>query len=130
MLFAVKLYQLEITMNEAKGIVKKVTTEPVLCFRSLFQGKKSRGSPMPAEEPRPPLEVPTVLGPLTPPEINLSPIQMSDIFKKVLQDERTRVKYGKYLDKQLFWALQPLSMRLETRKLHGAEAGPVPSSSY
>ena len=33
-------------------------------------------------------------------ELNLHPIRMRDILQTVLQDERTGIKYGKYLDWQ------------------------------
>ena len=34
-------------------------------------------------------------------ELDLHPIRMRDILQTVLQDERTGIKYGKYLDRQV-----------------------------
>ena len=128
-LFAIKLYRLGITVNEAKVIAKRVTSNPMLCFRSLFSGKKTGGSNEPANEQRPPPEVPTAPSLPTTREIDLSPVCMSNIFKQVLQDERTGVKYGKYLDKQTHQSRQGPRAPLEIQELDTGESVPVPSSS-
>ena len=88
-----------ITVREAKGIAKTVTTQPLSCFRSILrrspQDKIARTGPTSQVGPddggtkAPQRE-----------ELNLHPIQMRDILQTVLQDERTGIKYGKYLDWQ------------------------------
>ena len=35
--FAIKLYRVGITVREAKGIAKTVTTQPLSCFRSILR---------------------------------------------------------------------------------------------
>ena len=97
-LFTIKLYWLGVTVNKVKGIAKRVMSYPMSCFRSLLLGKKTGGNDEPADEPRLPPGVPTAPSQPVNKEIDLNPVCMSDILKQVLQDERTRVKYGKYLD--------------------------------
>ena len=97
--FAIKLYRVGITIREAKGIAKTVTTQPLSCFRSILrqspQDKTVRTGPtsqVGSDD----------VGTKTPQreELDLHPIQMRDILQTVLQDERTGIKYGKYLDRQ------------------------------
>ena len=97
--FAIKLYRVGISVREAKGIVKRVTSEPMSCFRSVL-GRPSGGKATRASGP--PTVTPSALEiEVTPEEnVDLHPIQMRDILRTVLQDERTSVKYGKYLDQQ------------------------------
>ena len=97
--FAIKLYRVGITVREAKGIAKTVTTQPLSCFRSILRrspqdkiagtGPTSQVGPDDSGTKAPQRE-----------ELNLHPIQMRDILQTVLQDERTGIKYGKYLDWQ------------------------------
>ena len=97
--FAIKLYRVGITIQEAKGIAKTVTTQPLSCFRSILRrspqdktagtGPTSHVSPDDIGTKAPQRE-----------ELNLHPIRMRDILQTVLQDERTGIKYGKYLDRQ------------------------------
>ena len=97
--FAIKLYRVGITVREAKGIAKTVTTQPLSCFRSILRqspkdkiagtGPTSHVSPDDVGTKAPWRE-----------ELNLHPIWMRDILQTVLQVERTGIKYGKYLDRQ------------------------------
>ena len=97
--FAIKLYRVGITIREAKGIAKTVTTQPLSCFRSILRrspqdkiagtGPTSHISPDNVGTKAPQRE-----------ELDLHPIRMRDILQTVLQDERTGIKYGKYLDRQ------------------------------
>ena len=97
--FAIKLYRVGITVREAKGIAKTVTTQPLSCFRSILR--------------RSPQDKIAGTGPtshisqgdagtkaLQREELDLHPIRMRDILQTVRQDERTGIKYGKYLDRQ------------------------------
>ena len=97
--FTIKLYQVGITMREAKGIAKTVTTQPLSWFRSIL-----RQSPQDKiVETKPTSQVgPGDVGTKTPQreELDFHPIWMRDILQTVLQDERTGIKYGKYLDWQ------------------------------
>ena len=89
-----------ITVKEAKGIAKTVTTQPLSCFRSILRqspqdqivgtGPISQDSPDDVGTKAPQRE-----------ELDLNPIQMRDILQTVLQDERTGIRYGKYLDRQV-----------------------------
>ena len=98
--FAIKLYRVGITVKEAKGIAKTVTTQPLSCFRSILRrspqdqvaatGPTSQDSPGDVGTRAPSRE-----------ELDLHPIWMRDILQTVLQDERTGIKYGKYLDRQV-----------------------------
>ena len=98
--FAIKLYRVGITVKEAKGIAKTVTTQPLSCFRSILRrspqdqiagtGPTSQDSPDDVGTKAPQRE-----------ELDLHPIWMRDILQTVLQDERTGIKYGKYLDQQV-----------------------------
>lgn len=97
--FAIKLYRVGITVKEAKGIAKTVTTQPLSCFRSILrrspQGQAAETGPTSQESPgnigtRASLRE----------DLDLHPIRMRDILQTVLQDERTGIKYGKYLDRQ------------------------------
>ena len=97
--FAIKLYRVGITVREAKGIAKTVTTQPLSWFRSIL-GQPPEDKIMGAE---PTSQVsPDDVGTKTPQreELDLHPIRMRDILQTVLQDERTGIKYGKYLDRQ------------------------------
>ena len=97
--FAIKLYRVGITVREAKGIAKTVTTQPLSCFRSILRqspqdkiagtGPTSQVGPDESGTKAPQRE-----------ELDLHPIRMRDILQTVLQDERTGIKYGKYLDRQ------------------------------
>ena len=86
-------------MREANGIAKTVTTQPLSCFRSIL-----RRSPQDKVAGTAPTSQvgPDDVGTKTPTgeELNLHPIRMRDILQTVLQDERTGIKYGKYLDRQ------------------------------
>ena len=97
--FAIKLYQVGITIREAKGIAKTVTTQPLSCFRSIL-----RRSPQDNTAGTKPTShvSPDDVGTKAPQreELDLHPIRMGDILQTVLQDERTGIKYGKYLDRQ------------------------------
>ena len=97
--FAIKLYRVGITVREAKGIAKTVTTQPLSCPRSILRqspqdkiagtGPTSHVSPDDSGTKAPQRE-----------ELDLHPIWMRDILQTVLQDERTGIKYGKYLNRQ------------------------------
>ena len=68
------------------------------CFRAVL----GRSSPRRVSQAKPP---PANSGdieaePNPPEELDLHPVRMRDILRTVLQDERTGVKYGKYLDQQ------------------------------
>ena len=99
-IFTIKLYRVGITVKEAKGIAKTVTTQPLSCFRSILRrspqdqvagtGPTSQDSPDDVGTRAPQKE-----------ELDLHPIWMRDILHTVLQDERTGIKYGKYLDRQV-----------------------------
>ena len=98
--FAIKLYRVGITVKEARGIAKTVTTQPLSCFRSVLRrspqdqivgtGPTNQDSPDNVETKAPQRE-----------ELDLHPIRMRDILQTVLQDERTGIKYGKYLERQV-----------------------------
>ena len=97
-IFAIKLYRVGLTVNEARGVVTRVTTKPMSCFRAVL----GRSSPRRVSQARP---LPTNSGdieaePNLLEELDLHPVRMRDILRTVLQDERTGVKYGKYLDQQ------------------------------
>ena len=85
-------------VNEAKGVVTRVTTKPMSCFRAVL----GRSPPRRASQDRPPPANPGGIEaePNQPEELDLHPVRMRDILRTVLQDERTSVKYGKYLDQQ------------------------------
>ena len=97
--FAIKLYRVGITVREAKGIAKTVTTQPLSCFRSILrrspQDKIAGTGPTSHVSPD---DVGTKARQRK--ELDLHPIRMRDILQTVLQDERTGIKYGKYLDGQ------------------------------
>ena len=98
--FAIKLYRVGITVKEARGIAKTVTTQPLSCFRSILRrspqdqiagtGPTNQDNPDDVGAKAPQRE-----------ELNLHPIRMRDILQTVLQDERTGIKYGKYLNRQV-----------------------------
>ena len=97
-IFAIKLYRVGLTVKEARGVVTRVTTKPMSCFRAIL----GRSSPRRVSQAKPP---PANSGdieaePNLPEELDLHPVRMRDILRTVLQDERTGVKYGKYLDQQ------------------------------
>ena len=95
--FAIKLYRM---MKEAKRIAKTVTTRPLLCFRSILRGSTQDqiAGMGPTSQ-----DSPDGIGTKAPQreELDLHPIRMRDILQTVLQDERTGIKYGKYLDRQV-----------------------------
>ena len=98
--FAIKLYRMGITVKEAKGIAKTVTTQPLSCFRSILRQSpqdKIEGTGLTSQVG------PDDVGTKAPQreELDLHPIRMRDILQTVLQDERTGIKYGKYLDQQV-----------------------------
>ena len=97
--FAIKLYRVGITVREAKGIAKTVIIQPLSCFRSFL--RQSPQDKIAETEPTSQVD-PDDIGTKTPQreELDLHPIQMRDILQTVLQDERTGIKYGKYLDRQ------------------------------
>ena len=114
--FAVKLYRVGITMKEAKGIAKTVTTQPLSCFRSILR--------------RSPQDLVAATGPTSQDspddigtrasrreELDLHPIRMRDILQTVLPDERTGIKYGKYLDRQA-----------KTTRIGRAQPPPIPNT--
>ena len=90
-----------ITVKEAKGIAKTVTTQPLSCFRSILrrspQNKVAAMGPTSQDSPG---DVGTRASSRRE-ELDLHPIRMRDILQTVLQDERTGIKYGKYLDRQV-----------------------------
>ena len=88
-----------ITVREAKGIAKTVTTQPLSCFWSIL--RRSPQDKIVGTEPTSQVG-PDDIGTKAPQreEFNLHPIWMRDILQTVLQDERTGIKYGKYLDRQ------------------------------
>ena len=97
--FAIKLYRVGITIREAKGIAKTVTTQPLSCFRSILRRTPQDNT----AGTKPTSHVsPDDVGTKAPQreELDLHPIRMRDILQTVLQDERTGIKYGKYLDLQ------------------------------
>ena len=98
--FAIKLYRVGITMKEAGGIAKTVTTQPLLCFRSILrrspQDQIAGTGPSNQDSPD---DVWTKASQRE--ELDLHPIRMRDILQTVLQDERTGIKYRKYLDWQV-----------------------------
>ena len=98
--FAIKLYRVGITMKEAKGIAKTVTTQPLSCFRSILrrspQDQVAATGPTSQDSPG---DIGTRASLRE--ELDLHPIRMRDILQTVLQDERTGIKYGKYLDRQV-----------------------------
>ena len=87
-------------MKEAKGIAKTVTTQPLSCFRSILrrspQDQVAATGPTSQDSPG---DIGT--GASLREELDLHPIRMRDILQTVLQDERTGIKYGKYLDWQV-----------------------------
>ena len=97
-IFAIKLYQVGLTVKEARGVVTRVTTKPMSCFRAVL----GQSSPRRVNQARPPPansgDIKAEPNPLE--ELDLHPVRMRDILRTVLQDERTGVKYGKYLDRQ------------------------------
>ena len=97
--FAIKLYRVGITVREAKGIVRTVTTQPLSCFRSIL--RRSPQDKIAGTGPTSQVG-PDDVGTKTPQreELDLHPIRMRDILQTVLQDERTGIKHGKYLDWQ------------------------------
>ena len=97
-IFAIKLYRVGLTVKEAKGVVTRVTTKPMSCFRAILgrtSGKGTLETPQPATGPGN-IEIQLT----APEELDLHPVRMRDILRTVLQDERTSIKYGKYLDQQ------------------------------
>ena len=94
--FAIKLYRVGITVREAKGIAKTVTTQPLSCFRSIL--RRSPQDKIAGTEPTSQVD-PEDVGTKTPQreELDLHPIRMRDILQTVLQDERTGIKYGEIL---------------------------------
>ena len=98
--FAIKLYRVGITVKEAKGIAKTVTTQPLSCFRSILrrspQDQVAATGPTSQDSPG---DIGTRASRRE--ELDLHPIRMRDILQTVLQDERTGIKYGKYLDRQV-----------------------------
>ena len=98
--FAIKLYRVGITVKEAKGIAKTVTTQPLSCFRSILrQSPQDQVAAMGPTSQDSPGDIGT--RPSLREELDLHPIRMRDILQTVLQDERTGIKYGKYLDRQV-----------------------------
>ena len=97
-ILAIKLYRVGLTVKEARGVVTKVTTKPLSCFRAVL-GRSSRER---AHQTTPPVADPEDAKEEqnTPDELDLHPVRMRDILRTVLQDERTSIKYGKYLDQQ------------------------------
>ena len=97
--FAIKLYRVGITVKEAKGIAKTVTTQPLSCFRSIL--RRSPQDQVAATGPTS-QDSPGNIGTraLLREDLDLHPMWMRDILQTVLQDERTGIKYGKYLDRQ------------------------------
>ena len=97
--FAIKLYRVGITVKEAKGIAKTVTTQPLSCFRSILrrspQNQAAETGPTSQDSPG---DIGTRASLRE--DLDLHPIRMRDILQTVLQDERTGIKYGKYLDRQ------------------------------
>ena len=81
-------------------MAKTVTTQPLSCFRSIL-----RRSPQDQIAGTGPTnqDNPDDIGTKAPQreELDLHPIRMRDILQTVLQDERTGIKYGKYLDRQV-----------------------------
>ena len=97
-IFAIKLYRVGLTVKEAKGVVTRVTTKPISCFRAIL-GRSSPGTTDKASSPTASPEDKGVVSD-PPEELDLHPMRMRDILRTVLQDKRTSVKYGKYLDQQ------------------------------
>ena len=97
-IFAIKLYRVGLTVKEAKGVVTRVTTKPMSCFRAIL-GRSSQERVSQATQPSTnPGSIKEEQNP--PEELDLHPVRMRDILRMVVQDERTSVKYGKYLDQQ------------------------------
>ena len=97
-IFAIKLYRVGLTVKEVKGVVTRVTTKPMSCFRAILGQSSPKRTNQAGSPPANPED--GGIGPDTQEELDLHPVQMRDILRTVLQDERTRVKYGKYLDQQ------------------------------
>ena len=98
--FAIKLYRVGITVKEVKGIAKTVTTQPLSCFRSILRRSpqnQEAGTGLTSQDS--PDDVWTRASQRE--ELDLHPIWMRDILQTVIQDERTGIKYGKYLDQQV-----------------------------
>ena len=97
-IFTIKLYRVGLTVKEAKGVVKRVTTKPMSCFRAMLGRSSPEGTNKSnSQSANPEVDRAT---PDPPEELDLHPVWMRDILRTVLQDERTSVKYGKYLDQQ------------------------------
>ena len=97
-IFAIKLYRVGLTVKEARGVVTRVTTKPMSCFRAIL-GRTSREKVL--ETPQPATNLGNIEeNPTAPEELDLHPVRMRDILQTVLEDERTSIKYGKYLDQQ------------------------------
>ena len=97
-IFAIKLYCVGLTVKEAKGVVKRVTTKPMSCFRAILGRSSPEG--MRGANPQNTSPETDETTPKPPEELDLHPVRMRDILQMVLQDERTSIKYGKYLDQQ------------------------------
>ena len=97
-IFAIKLYRVGLTVKEAKGVVTRVTTKPMSCFRAILGRSSPRREGQASPPPANIEDLGTERNP--PEELDLHPVRMRDILRTVLQDERTSVKYGKYLDQQ------------------------------
>ena len=97
-ILAIKLYRVGLTVKEARGVVTRVTTKPMSCFRAIL-GRSSRER---VRQTTPSAANPGNVKeePNTTKELDLHPVQMRDILRTVLQDKRTSIKYGKYLDQQ------------------------------
>ena len=78
-----------ITIREAKGIAKTVTTQPLSCFRSIL--RRSPQDKIAGAEPTSQVS-PDDDGTKAPQreELDLHPIRMRDILQTVLQDEENR----------------------------------------
>ena len=76
--FAIKLYRVGITVREAKGKAKTVTTQPLSCFRSIL--RRSPQDKIAGTKPTSPVG-PDDVGTKTPQkeELDLHPIWMRDI---------------------------------------------------
>ena len=76
-IFAIKLYRVGLTVKEARGVVTRVTTKPMSCFRAVL----GRSSPRRVSQAKPPpANSRNIEAELNPPEeLDLHPVRMRDI---------------------------------------------------
>ena len=75
--FAIKLYRVGLTVKEAKGVVTRVTTKPMSCFRAVLGQSSPRRANQVDQRSTSPGD--TREEPDPPKELDLHPVQMRDI---------------------------------------------------